>query len=223
MKNRRPHFTIVELLIIIAIICVIAALLVSMFADSNSRARLTACANHQRNIAQCITFYSCDNSGEIPNIMPGLENNSIPILRLPDYSPVALGRLIGSYTHEPGIFGCPDSPGYDQHCVVKNYRTIPMVWSGYLYRARACDFNGQLSAQDNINRAIVMDFACITPQGEQFAPHRYQLSNILYSDGHVEGRRNSREPFRFYTAQAARHGELMPDCTLLWQRADAVD
>ena len=66
----------------------------------------------------------------------------------------------------------------------------------------------------------MMDFACITNKGEQFAPHSYLAVNLLYPDSHVESRNNTRTPFKLFTAQAALHGEMTPDCTILWQNAD---
>ena len=149
-----------------------------------------------------------------------MENNSIPILRLPGNMVIALGRLIDTYTVNALIFGCPDSPMYTMEDVENAWQNTSMVWSAYLYRAGSSGFSSKLYSPENFHKAYIIDFACITNQGEQFAPHNYSSSNLLFTDCHVENRINSREPFRFYTAQAALHGEMLPDCSSIWQNAD---
>ena len=178
------------------------------------------CAGNLREIGQAIIFYSSDNCGEIPNVLNNLETSSIPLLRLPDGSVLALGRLINCYTPTAAIFGCPDSPGYDEEAVASAWQTNPMVWSAYLYRARCGGFKSLLTAPENIHRAMVIDFACVTDQGEQFAPHSYQASNLLFPDTHVESHRNSPEPYKLFTVKAAKHGSFTPDCTAVWLHTD---
>ena len=219
MKQQRL-FTLAELLVITIIICISASILLGALSSGVSRAKLLQCAGNLRETGQAIIFYSSDNCGQIPNVMNNLETSSIPLLRLPDGSVLALGRLINSYTATAAIFGCPDSPGYDEDAVAAAWETAPMVWSAYLYRAQCSGFQAQLAAPENIRRALVTDFACVTAQGEQFAPHSYQLSNLLFPDTHVESRRNSPEPYKLFTVRAAKHGSFTPDCTTVWLHAD---
>lgn len=223
MKNsRRCKFTVIELLTVIAVFCIALTMLLPAVTSGTQRAKLTACAGNLRNIGQGVIFYSCDNSDLIPNIMPGLENASIPVLRLPGNNVLALGRLINGYLPHAGVFGCPGSPGYEEQIVAQNWQqnVMQMTWSAFLYRGGCADFQPELFDPANHNKAYIMDFACITNQGQQFAPHDYRQSNLLYTDCHVENRRNSAEPFKLYTVQAARHGEITPDCSAIWQRAD---
>lgn len=219
---KKYFFTIVEMLTVIGISCILATMLLPALYGSISRSRLTVCGNQLRNIGNGINIYSNDNSGVIPNIMQGMEKSSIPILRLPGGTIIALGRLLqNGYLEEAYIFGCPDSPGYNGAMVQRNWQhTFNMVWSGYLYRSQANGFAPELNSPENFNKAIIMDFACKNTAGKDITPHNCQFSNILYTDNHVECRRNTPEPFEYYTARAARHGEVTPDCTQLWQHAD---
>ena len=209
-----------ELLTVVAIFCLLCSFLMPALTRGIDRAKLTNCGNNLRNIGCSVEFYCADNRGCMPNIIPGMEKNSIPALRLPGNMVLALGRLVDEYSNTAGIFGCPGSPGYREEDVAKLWKTPGMVWSAYLYRGQNGNFANRLHVSGNIRKPYVMDFACLTNQGEQFAPHNYQAVNMLYPDCHVESRRNTREAFRYFTAQAALHGEMTPDCTKIWQNAD---
>jgi|GEM_PF-5671654 len=219
-KMRSPKFTLTELLVVTTVICILAGLIMPSLAAGINRAKLASCGNNLRNIGQSVILYCSDNSGNIPNILPGMEQNSIPVMRLPNNMVLALGRLMDSYLDNVCIFGCPDSPGCGADEVTKLWNSSAMVWTAYLYRGQNNMFQSKLNSPENFSKPYVMDFACLTNQGEQFAPHSYQFSNLLFPDCRIETRRNSREPFKLYTAQAARHGEITPDCTALWQNAD---
>ena len=210
----------VEMLTIIALICVIASILLPALSAGVSQAKLSSCANNLRNIAIGTIAYASHNQGMIPDIMPGMNERSIPILRLPNGKFLALGKLLNDYMLSIGVFGCPDSPGMDGIALESKFRTTAMLWSAYLYRCQSNGFNPVLSAPENYYKAWLIDFACITPGGEQFAPHNYLVINMLFNDGHVESQRNSREPFKHYTAYAANHGEAIPDCSQIWANAD---
>ena len=209
-----------EMLVVITIVCLLAGFLLPALSGGLNRAKLAGCGNNLRQIGICVQQYSQDNAGDIPNILNGMEANSIPVLRLPGNMVLALGRLVNVYTANIRIFGCPDSPGCREAEVEKLWATPAMVWSAYLYRGQSCNFNYKLHNIDNLKKPYVMDFACITNQGEQFAPHNYLAVNMLFPDCHIEFRRNTKDPFKDFTAQAARHGEITPDCTKLWEHAD---
>lgn len=62
----RGGFTLVELLAVIAIISVLAALLLPVLQDALEAARGMACINNQRQLAAATQFIADDNRGEIP-------------------------------------------------------------------------------------------------------------------------------------------------------------
>ena len=220
MKNlQKSNFTIVELLVVIAIITVLCSLLLPAFSSGLNRAKLNTCRNNLHSIGIGINLYANENELFIPNIMINMEKSSIPLLRLPNSEVVALGRLLKGYIESAHTFGCPDSPGFRENDVAAAWSRTPMVWSGYLYRSQAAGYQAILTEQDNLHKALVIDFACIKSSGN-ITPHQLQMSNLLFSDAHVESRTNSPEPFELYTARAERHGEMIPDCTLIWQNAD---
>ena len=220
MKKRCGYFTLTELLTVITIFCVIIGILMPVFSGSVNRAKLAFCGGNLRNIGQIVQYYCYDNAGMLPNIFPGMEQNSIPIIRLPNNITLALGRLMNNYVSSAYIFGCPDSPGHQGNDIEQLWQSSAMVWTAYLYRGQSSNYAPRLNSPENFNRPYLMDFACITNQGEEFAPHNFEASNLLFADGHTESRKNSKKTFEYFTAQAARHGEITPDCTILWQHAD---
>lgn len=59
----RRAFTLVELLVVTAILALLAGLLLPVFARSRERARLTDCALKLRQFAVALNLYRADNDG----------------------------------------------------------------------------------------------------------------------------------------------------------------
>ncbi len=65
-KILRSGFTLVELLVIIAIIAILAALLFPAITSMQQRAATAQCVNNLRQIGQGLFLYADDNNGNIP-------------------------------------------------------------------------------------------------------------------------------------------------------------
>jgi type II secretory pathway pseudopilin PulG len=216
-------FTLTELLFITVIICILASILLPAASSTVNRAKLAACSNHLRQIGTATIIYAQDNTGLIPNIMPGMEKNSIPIIRLPNRTFLALGRLLKAvYIPDIKIFGCPDSPGYTPEDVDNHWQSTAEVCSAYLYRSQCGNFTTRLYAPENLSKAYIMDLACVTIQGEEIAPHNYRVSNMVFPDCHTESRPNSREPLKNFTLQTPyTYLDTTPDSFIIWLHADS--
>lgn len=70
MRLRQDGFTLVELLVLIAVICILAALLMSALQKALISARLASCANNQHQLFVGITLYGDDNKGHLPAPWP---------------------------------------------------------------------------------------------------------------------------------------------------------
>ena len=100
----RDGFTLVELLVVVAVIAVLASLLFPVFGQAREKARLASCTSNQRQLTAAVLIYAQDND----EMLPGADTvwQYLPVLRCPDkamlrngyayLAPVA-GTCVGSY------------------------------------------------------------------------------------------------------------------------------
>ncbi len=67
IRRRSGGFTLIELMIVIAIIAILAAILVPNFIRARAQGQLTACKSNLKNIGTAMEMYSTDWSGKYPS------------------------------------------------------------------------------------------------------------------------------------------------------------
>lgn len=65
-KLNKKGFTLIELMIVIAIIAILAAILVPNFVKARAQGQLTACKSNLKNIGTAAEMYSADHNGRYP-------------------------------------------------------------------------------------------------------------------------------------------------------------
>ncbi|MDQ7822115.1 MAG: prepilin-type N-terminal cleavage/methylation domain-containing protein [Candidatus Eremiobacteraeota bacterium] len=75
MLKRKKGFTLIELMIVIAIIAILAAILVPNFLRARAQGQLTACKSNLKNIGTAMEMYSTDNQGRYPSAKTGVTPN----------------------------------------------------------------------------------------------------------------------------------------------------
>ena len=64
--KKKAGFTLIELMIVIAIIAILAAILVPNFLKARAQGQLTACKSNCKNLATALEMYASDNGGRYP-------------------------------------------------------------------------------------------------------------------------------------------------------------
>jgi prepilin-type N-terminal cleavage/methylation domain-containing protein/prepilin-type processing-associated H-X9-DG protein len=112
-------FTLVELLVVIAVITLLAAILFPVFAQAREKARQSSCLANLKQLGQAIELYKQDNEGGYPIIpspkdqatIAGAEESLVNWITLV-HPYVRSGLGAARMTKFTGIYHCPSDSGY---------------------------------------------------------------------------------------------------------------
>ena len=124
MDTKKHGFTLIEILVVLAVLAILTAILLPVFASARHRGRMTACASNLHQISLALHQYAADNDGDYPLDDPLLAHN-----------PHLVWALLTPYTHDTEVFHCPEGWGHHEK-----------TW-GYDY------LNGSLPALDSDRNA----------------------------------------------------------------------
>ena len=167
-----PAFTLIELLLVIAMIGILASLLFPALGKAKEAARSTACLGHLRQIGISLQLYTDENNNRLPVMRDKpSDTNSVPGPRLP-----SIDELLAPQLGNPQVLRCPSD------------RTNLFERTGSSY-----SWNSLLNGQDA---------GKLSALGLQFDPHQIPLvfdkegfhrargkgkeMNYLYADGHIK-------------------------------------
>lgn len=162
---RRRAFTVLELLVVIVIVAVLAAIINPVYQRSAKSAQAAACVSNLRQIGTALNLYL----GEHDMIMPKLQ-----ALRAKATDDVAvIDNTLDKYVPNKAVFACPgDNAGLAAASGTSYY------WNSTLNEQPVSSLAFLNLTQDHSHIPILND-------KQAFHPFLDDKINILYADGHV--------------------------------------
>ena len=180
---KKSGFTLIEILVVLAIIGLLAGILIPQVTGGMAKARRTQCLNNLHALGTVASTYAADHKGRLPKVGSGGDYES--------YSAMVRGLYEDEYVETFDIFVCPlDTEravcrgGADSFSSGAN--------SSYLYFAGY----SMLKAE---GRTAELPLFCDRARGGGTAPltdadnHGASWRNVVYLDGHTEGLRTAEE------------------------------
>lgn len=180
--RRRRAFTLIEMLVVIAIIAILAALLFPALGTARTRAKKTQCLNNVRQIAAA----TVTQFGELGDKLPFREGGNFA------YG-FAAEQLLPYLGGNLKVFDCPANTGNqgDLNCKLPSTN----VWTEYEFNSYVCSYGTAASTRDKRQSGIidasqvayVYDIPYDAYNGARTA-HPGGGANVGYLDGHAAWR-----------------------------------
>ena len=209
-RSVKSAFTLVELLVVVAIIALLTAILLPVFFSVRGKARQTVCVSNLRQIGLAISLYSQDYDDYYPWANDPSDTNtspniwaSQPAYQAQVFAMQPLQDVLAPYIKNKDLWRCPGDSGYTQLDIsaYEGNTVIPLnatptafdaFHTSYLYRTEIALLHtpyGSLVAYDSNNVAhegaevnVLMDGNGSWHGGILVNQKRY---NELMGDGHV--------------------------------------
>lgn len=196
-------FTLVELLIVIAVVLVLAAISIPLIGRARLQAQRSQCVSNLRQIGVGLFAYAADHKGQLPvqnwwnngaapsalsvggsSTDPAIKSNGLGFLASMGYlgGPDGVGALTGA--GKPQVLRCP---GDDNQFFNKPGAGN---WCSYVYQSPFPVSSGSTdSNRPNLANVLSVQMALVTEAAQVFSnnppPHEVSQAPVLYGDGRV--------------------------------------
>lgn len=192
---RNRGFTLIEMIFVVSIVSLLAAIAVPAFFTVQGQARQISCGSNLRQIGMALLIYSQDHEGYYPYAVdPGDKFTPQIWSEYPEFQSQIpdiglIQDVLSPYMNSPQLFHCPADVGFDVNDFT--YESMPArptsferYRTSYYYRTeltvrRANDSSLKQSAQVN----VLFDGAGLSHGTLMPLMQRY---NVLFADGHVK-------------------------------------
>ena len=202
-------FTVLELLIVIAIIVLLAALLLPALSQAKAQARRIQCADHLRQIGLAFHYFAHDHNGQFPMAVPADNGGSLEFavsgqaLQGPFYFSFRHFQTLSNELGTPKVLACPA----DTRTPAANFADFKNETLSYFVGVKA-EFNrpnsvlaGDRNITNDLNASTTTQLGPRSHLRWTAELHRFK-GNLLYADAHVVQRNTpdlTEEPGQFQT------------------------
>ena len=213
-RSRRGGFTLIEILVVIAVIAILAAILFPVFSQAREKARQTSCASNMRQIGLAVGMYLQDYEHYVPDLVFGQPPQYIVYWMKHPSARAAERYLLEPYIRNDGIRICPSRKNRDGRYTING-------WFGEPFGVSETSPQGQLDAAvpNPSSTLIVWEHSvsassCVTgqyggtggmpdPQAgiSHWESNHHQGFNALWCDGHVKRMRYGQLRRTYFTIE----------------------
>jgi prepilin-type N-terminal cleavage/methylation domain-containing protein/prepilin-type processing-associated H-X9-DG protein len=170
-RARSGGFTLMELLIVTAVIAILASLAIPVYQRVIQSGRATGCVSNLRQISVGLGAYLVDNNNVMPTLNTARASTSVNV-------PV-IDNTLSKYITAPSVFACPaDVNGFAQSTGTSYF------WNVAINGQSAANLSFMPLLQSSQNTQAPSQIPVMADK-EGFHPYLANKVNVLYADGHA--------------------------------------